>query len=436
MELVINVRYFLIQYYRMRYLNDIIVSKVRKMEFKLINSNEFKEFSKAYNNSTFLQSFNMSKYQQLIGRVVYFPAIVEGNNIICASLIIGIKSKLGYYYSCPRGFLIDYYNNDVLEQYVTELKKFLKSKKGISLNIEPNILYKERDINGKVVESGFNNQEVIDNLVKNGFVQSELTLESNPHKQIRWSFALNYENCNEEEVFNSFKNNTKNLIKKAVKYKVKTRELTYEEIKIFKDISDEAGNRKGFDNRSLDYYNKMYECFNSDGEIKYIVSYVILDEYIESLNSEKSEYITKLANLKQVQSSEGKRKEYIISIDSLEKKIKQAYEYKSKYGEEITISGAMFMLYNKTITYLFSGSYEEFMPFNGQYLIQWYMIKYGVNNGFTKHDFYGITGDLNKSNPKYGVYEFKKGFNGQVEEYIGDFTLVLNPLLYKIYKIL
>ena len=40
-----------------------------------------------------------------------------------------------------------------------------------------------------------------------------------------------------------------------------------------------------------------------------------------------------------------------------------------------------------------------------------------------KYNFYGITAIFDKNDPDYGVYEFKKGFNGQVEEYIDNFEI-------------
>ena len=36
----------------------------------------------------------------------------------------------------------------------------------------------------------------------------------------------------------------------------------------------------------------------------------------------------------------------------------------------------------------------------------------------------------------YGVYAFKKGFNGRVVELIGKFDLVINKLYYYTYKVL
>ena len=63
------------------------------------------------------------------------------------------------------------------------------------------------------------------------------------------------------------------------------------------------------------------------------------------------------------------------------------------------------------------------MKFNSQYLIQWELIKYGIKKGFKKHNFYGIPENINEHPKDYGIYEFKKGFNGYVEELIGEYEL-------------
>ena len=48
---------------------------------------------------------------------------------------------------------------------------------------------------------------------------------------------------------------------------------------------------------------------------------------------------------------------------------------------------------------------------------------YGIKNGFKKHNFYGIPANINEHPKDYGIYEFKRGFNGYVEELIGEFEL-------------
>ena len=55
---------------------------------------------------------------------------------------------------------------------------------------------------------------------------------------------------------------------------------------------------------------------------------------------------------------------------------------------------------------------------------------------YLKEDFdakgkskYTIEG-IDKNDPDYGVYLFKRGFNGHVIEYIGDFYLPISPYYY------
>ena len=88
----------------------------------------------------------------------------------------------------------------------------------------------------------------------------------------------------------------------------------------------------------------------------------------------------------------------------------------------------MFMMFGDEIIYLFSGNVDKYNNFYSQYLIQWIMIKYAIENKYKKYNFYGISGKFNPGED--GVYEFKKGFGGHVEEYIGDFYLPINWYYY------
>ena len=46
----------------------------------------------------------------------------------------------------------------------------------------------------------------------------------------------------------------------------------------------------------------------------------------------------------------------------------------------------------------------------------------------------GISGDFNRNSIFYGLTRFKLGFAAEIEEYIGEFTLVINKGKYKSYK--
>ena len=54
-----------------------------------------------------------------------FIGLIDNNNILAASLIL-IEKRKGFKYAyAPRGFLIDYNNYNLLENFTTLLKKYL-----------------------------------------------------------------------------------------------------------------------------------------------------------------------------------------------------------------------------------------------------------------------------------------------------------------------
>ena len=130
-----------------------------------------------------------------------------------------------------------------------------------------------------------------------------------------------------------------------------------------------------------------------------------------------------------------KVKEYETSLKSIDKKIEEAKKISSETGDILPLSCAMFMLYGDEIIYLFSGNDEQYMNFNAQYLIQWEMLNYAVNNNYKRYNFYGISNNFDTHDKDYGIYDFKKGFNGYVIELIGELELPIT-FHYRIHKIL
>ena len=75
------------------------------------------------------------------------------------------------------------------------------------------------------------------------------------------------------------------------------------------------------------------------------------------------------------------------------------------------------------------------MKYNSQYLLQYEMIKYAIENGYKAFNFYGIDGNFDEKSKSYGLFDFKRGFNACVHELIGEFDLVIDKKRYKLYKL-
>ena len=64
--------------------------------------------------------------------------------------------------------------------------------------------------------------------------------------------------------------------------------------------------------------------------------------------------------------------------------------------------------------------------------MQWTMINWAIEGKNYIYDFQGIPFYKDPEHPNYGVYKFKKGFNGEVVTYAGEFFYVFKPFMKKI----
>ena len=403
------------------------------MKFQEITEKEYQKFWDNHPLKTFLSAPEISKLREKSGWITYFVGVKENKKIVAASMLLAHKRHFGKYeFYSPRGYLMDFKNKELLTFFTSELKQYIKDKKGYVLRIDPYVIYKQRDIDGNIVEGGEDNSDVVENLLKLGYRKiAEENME-----QVGWMFSLDLEGKTIDQIYKEMKPNTRNTIRKAEKFGITVNEIAYDELDKFQSIMEETGARKGFHVRNLSYFQEMYKLFHDKNEIKYFITELDLKAYIERLTKEKREKEEKLSSLSDAKYNDGQKKNLNNEIASINKRITESNKIRKDTGKDvITLSGSMFMLIQPEVIYLSSGNYEEYMNFNSQYLIQWELIKYGIENGFKKHNFYGIPAHINEHPKDYGIYEFKRGFNGYVEELIGEFALPIT-WHYKLFDII
>lgn len=104
-------------------------------------------------------------------------------------------------------------------------------------------------------------------------------------------------------------------------------------------------------------------------------------------------------------------------------------EYEGKY-----IAGTLAFIFGDKVWYMYGASSNENRKVMPNYALQWAMIKWAKENECSIYDFRGVSGDLSPDNPLYGLYRFKKGFNGEFTEFIGEFDLPLSPFFYNLWE--
>lgn len=387
------------------------------MKFVELTEKEYKNFLDNHEQKTFLHTPNIGKMRHIDGWDYIFLGVKSKNKIIGATILLSRKEFLGKKeFYAPRGFLIDYNNYELLSFFTKNIKKYVKDNNGFILRIDPYVIKQERDINGEIVKDGVNNFKAIENLNKLGFKEKKA-------EQAKWMFVLNTKNKSINELMKDMKPNTRNCINRTFKNGINVRELNYDELELFYQITNDTSERKGFANKTLEYYQQMYKLFKPNNEVKFLIAELNTKEYKENLEIQINKEIEILNRIKDKNS--GKYKEQEIKVRGIQKKLDESNLLIEK-SDVITLSAAMFIMYGDEVIYLSSGNYQEYFNFFAQYRIQYEMIKYAAENGYSLYNFYTISDRFNKTDERYGVYEFKKGFNGYVIELIGEYKLNIN----------
>ncbi|WP_295154269.1 peptidoglycan bridge formation glycyltransferase FemA/FemB family protein [uncultured Ruminococcus sp.] len=106
--------------------------------------------------------------------------------------------------------------------------------------------------------------------------------------------------------------------------------------------------------------------------------------------------------------------------------------YVDEDGKKIPLSGAVTTQYAGKTCYVYGASANHHRNLYPNYLMQWTMINWALEGNCEIYDFMGIPFYKDETNPNYGVYKFKKGFNGEVVTYAGEYFYTFRPIMKKI----
>ena len=112
------------------------------------------------------------------------------------------------------------------------------------------------------------------------------------------------------------------------------------------------------------------------------------------------------------------------------------YKPKSVVGSPKTLAAWILFTFKDTLYYPYGASSDKHRETMASNLIMWEAIKFGKKLGLKKFDMWGALGsDPDPKDPWYGFHKFKQGYGAKLVEFIGSYDLVINPVLYKLYKV-
>lgn len=403
---------------------------------------------KFYDNLTkeeYMQFFNNCKYSHFLQsegwgyasklnrnqEPIYCGLKDEKGNILIEALLLKTKLpfNLCYYYS-PRGFVYNYEDKDILKNFISSLKNYLKKTNAIYLKVDPGIRYQTIDNNANPVE-GENNYELFNDFVSLGFKHQGFNklYEKN---QPRYTFRIPVD-IPQEEIDKKISKSFFKQIKKSYSYDFEI--VEDDNAKIFTELNKLVSEKDSFHFAGNNYFQNVFDGFNKYDSVK-IHNVKMCPNKIINRNISEIEKIEKdIENLNANKKSIADQKNVLAR---LQKENNLLMPYKTKKDNESIIICSMFVVYTKDILWtLYIGNNDLAREFFAVNRIYYEELLYAKSIGCKFVDLFGVVGDPTTNYKNLaGIYKYKLNFGGIYYEFIGEFDLINKKLFYRILPII
>ncbi len=404
------------------------------MHIKLLTNAEFLQFTKVFKPSSIYQTpyyaftMNEENYTSM------FVGLMDGNVLKAASLILVYKVNGFKYALAPRGFLIDYNDENLVTTFTKLIKKYLGKKDIVAIKINPMIIKKVYNSKGYVITDNQLYETTFNRLKKLGYFHlgyNNYFEALKPRFEAYINLDMNY-----IKLFGNIDKSCRNKIRKAVRDGIKVYHGDINDLKYLYEQTQTTYPR------GLQYFIDLYKFFGKDNLIDFYYSKLDTTDYLQYTQSKYNEYSKKSSELNHKLISQKGNSEKIINeklkidqnVVKYRNQLVEATEYLKTYPEGIITSTALVIKWQDAVYLAIDGYDKNYKKFGAKQLMIWKLMGRYAKLGFKKFYLGGVT-NINKKNNKYkGLNEFKLNFHANVIEYAGDFELITNSPLYFVYK--
>ena len=400
------------------------------MQIILLDEIRFDNFAINHPHYNFYQSSNYGKFMTKHGYNSYYLGLADDIGEIKAATLMIVKNeksskrKMGY---APRGFLIDWNNDDLVKEFTEKLKEFLANRNFTYLKVDPLITPKEHNINGEVKQNTIDNTSFVNKLQSMGYIHLGYNNGMEALKP-RWNAIMKLNN-NITLLYNSISKEARSKITEASKMGNRVYKGGLNDISLLYNLINKS-------TPPLEYYLDYYQFFSQNNGFEVYFTKLEPVSYVNSSKNlyEKEEQRNNELNM-QIQDFNNPNKEFVINeklksdelLSKYKKNMLEASSLFQKYPSGLVISGVAVIKYGKKITFLASGVNENFKNIYPEYLLKWQLASEFARNGYDIVDLGSLTGDFN--NNSY-LSTLNKELSNSIVEYVGEFDLVINKKSY------
>ena len=383
-----------------------------------INNEKYTEFIKSHKHGNMMQAIEWSSIKNTWGAVRVAVSDDE-DNIIAAAQVL---TRKGLWY-VPRGPILDYNNKELLGFFLTNLKKFAKTKQAKLVKLDIPIAVKDEKLaNFKDVDVDRSNDELIKTFKSYGYNHKGFSLDMSSTIQPRFNTVTKLE----QPVPDLFSKDTRRLIRDADKKFVEVRRCGKENLDDFLFALACTEKRKNISLRGREYFENLLDTFG-DNALLYI-SYINVEKALKECHNRKENLEKEIEELGE-KSPKKKRtlEEQVAGTDKLIA-LFNGLEIEDKTKDQV-ISAAITIAYGNHAEIIYAGMNEDFAKLPAQYKVFSDTMKKAQEMGISEVSMGGIEGSLNDS-----LLGFKSKFSPNIVEYYGEFDLVISHVFNLMYN--
>lgn len=392
-----------------------------------VEKKDYQNFTLKHAKSHFLQSYEWGNFCKKIKNQIpkYIGVLNEDNKLIATALILLKKTPLGYSYGyCPRGFILDYNDKDLIKFFTDSIKNYMKKNKIIYIKFDPDIPYHDIDENANPIENGNNNYELYNYMLDLGYKHTGFykLYEGN---QPRYTFRIDL-NRSWEDIESKM---SKSFLKSVKRSKIYDFHIDNEiNIEEFYRLIQFNSSKDDFDAHNLNYYKVFTEELGKNDLVKYFNISINPKHLINKFTKE-------IDNLK-IDLEKNKKRATDINnqINKLEKDINVLKTLK----DENVVICSLICVYTKNRAWsMFIGSDDVANLTSAVARCYYEAIKDAYNQKYDFFDLFGTPGDPNTKYKNLAkLHDFKRKFGDKYIEFIGEFDLINNKFLYNLLPIM
>ena len=383
-----------------------------------INNEKYTEFIKSHKHGNMMQAIEWSAIKNTWG-AVRVAVSDDKDNIIAAAQVL---TRKGLWY-VPRGPILDYNNKELLEFFLTNLKKFAKTKQAKLVKLDIPVAVKDEKLtNFKDVDGDYSDDELIKTFKSYGYNHKGFSLDMSSTIQPRFNTVTKLE----QPVPDLFSKDTRRLIRDADKKFVEVRRCGKENLDDFLFALACTEKRKNISLRGREYFENLLDTFG-DNALLYI-SYINVEKALKECHNRKENLEKEIEELGE--KSPKKKRTLEEQVAGTEKLITlfNGLEIEDKSKDQV-ISAAITIAYGNHAEIIYAGMNEDFAKLPAQYKVFSDTMKKAQEMGISEVSMGGIEGSLNDS-----LLGFKSKFSPNIVEYYGEFDLVISHVFNLMYN--